>query len=429
MRIVNLIFGAIIFICAIYVSFNHSLFLFEIGGYVGYLAIAGVIAGETLYAMGIINTVNSLMSKTPAPVSARIATIIGTLMVGWANIYAGWKKWMIEDNPIGIILGVAIMSYLWVADWIIVETLSQFLKKDKKTSTLPETLPVHTNTKSKVDTTSVDTKLVDVKTVDVKSVDATSVDVKTVDTKNVDTKSVDVKSVDVISVDMTTVDTSTVDVDVKNVDMTTVDTTSVDTTADAINVDTTSVDTVSVDIASTANKLTVDTTSVDATCVDTVTVDVSTVDTTSVDTKPVDIKSVDVDVKSVDVKNVDKTNVDKKSVDTISVDVTNVDKASVDKANVDTSKEDIKVDTMNVDATNVDTKKRNNSKVVDLASHSKRKKKDTEKEIERVLQYAFDIKEKEGKFPGRRRIKNETGCSEYIAKEAKRILDELEQTG
>lgn len=161
MRYVNLVFGAIVFVCAIYVSFNHSIYLFHIGGYLGYLAIAGVIAGETLYAMGIVNTVHSLMSKTPAPISARIATIIGTLMVGWANIYAGWGIWKADGNATGIILGVAIMSYLWVADWIIVETLTQFFKKSNTTTINTERIETPPVTIAPPTTTDINTTTIE----------------------------------------------------------------------------------------------------------------------------------------------------------------------------------------------------------------------------------------------------------------------------
>jgi hypothetical protein len=51
------------------------------------------------------------------------------------------------------------------------------------------------------------------------------------------------------------------------------------------------------------------------------------------------------------------------------------------------------------------------------------------KEIERVVKYGLDIKEKEGDAPGRKRLMKETGCKEYIAKEAVKVLEKLDQTG
>lgn len=323
---VNLLFGAVIFICATYVSANHSIHLFHIGGYSGRMAIAGVVAGETLYAMGIINTVSSLMSKTAAPISARIATLIGTLMVGWANIYAGWEKWVTEKNPVGIIIGIAIMAYLWVADWIIVETLNGLLKK-----------------------TSSDNQ---------EKVDMSKVDVQKVDTYKVDMARVDTAEVDMSKVDMTKVDIQKVD------------------------------------------KEEVDTSKVDMAGVDTAKLHASKVDTTKVDVSKVDVQTVDVD------------KVDTNKVDTVKVDTSKVD-MKVDMEKVDTPK----VDTTKVDVKKVDTK----SKVVELSSRSNK-----EEEIKRVIEYALRIQEKEGELPGRKRLKKETGCTEYVAKKA---LEELKKTG
>lgn len=50
---------------------------------------------------------------------------------------------------------------------------------------------------------------------------------------------------------------------------------------------------------------------------------------------------------------------------------------------------------------------------------------ETLEEVERVLEYAFQVKDEKKKFPGRRILKQKTLCSEYIAKEATRILNML----
>lgn len=173
-------------------------------------------------------------------------------------------------------------------------------------------------------------------------------------------------------------------------------------------------------------------------------VDTTKVDTSKVDTTKVDIK---VDMVKVDTDKVDKANLDTKvdtskvdtktsKVDIFEVDMSKVDK-KVDMSNMDmkvdtskTSKVDENVKTSSMDMSKVDTKV--DTKVLDISKlleNRKRKNSDTVKEIERVVKYGLDIKAQEGDIPGRKRLMNETGCSEYIAKEAKKVLDELSHTG
>jgi hypothetical protein len=128
-----------------------------------------------------------------------------------------------------------------------------------------------------------------------------------------------------------------------------------------------------------------------------------------------------VDTEKVDTEKVDTAKVDTEKVDTAKVDTAEVDTEKVDTAEVDTAK----VDTAEVDTAKVDTKV--NTKVLIISKLLKNRKRSSEtvEEIERVVQKGIDIKKQIGKVPGRKRLMKATGCKEYIAKEAKNVLDIL----
>jgi len=120
---------------------------------------------------------------------------------------------------------------------------------------------------------------------------------------------------------------------------------------------------------------------------------------------------------------------DNQKEDTAKEDTAKVDTAKEDMAKVDTAKEDMaKVDTAEEDMAKVDTAKED-TKVLDISKflEDRERSSSTIEEIERVVQKGIEIKKQKqlAKAPGVKRLKKYTGCNEYTAKEAKKVLDKL----
>lgn len=114
MKIINIIGATIVLLANIYVSFNHSIELFKLGGFTGEIAYMGVIGAEVTFLLGVLNmTVSKLKGeKTGSPAYAGF--YLGVSLILWSNIHAGLKA-----GVIGIILGAVTPASLIVAETII----------------------------------------------------------------------------------------------------------------------------------------------------------------------------------------------------------------------------------------------------------------------------------------------------------------------
>lgn len=123
MRIFNIIVSFAIVALNIYVSFNHTLTLFQDGGFAkeGLLSflridLASVIAAELVFFMGCVNIINSHIQNRPAGYPAYLTSVLGVILIGWSNVYAQWEYGFMGfvlglSVPVGIVLSELMFSH------------------------------------------------------------------------------------------------------------------------------------------------------------------------------------------------------------------------------------------------------------------------------------------------------------------------------
>lgn len=114
MRGLNIIAALTVLICNIVVSYNHSIALFQSGGFKGWMAHIGVIAAEVTFVLGATNIVVSRLRGYSPGLPAMLGGGLGVLLVGWSNVAAGW-----EYGAVGIILGAVTPLSLIIAESIL----------------------------------------------------------------------------------------------------------------------------------------------------------------------------------------------------------------------------------------------------------------------------------------------------------------------
>lgn len=111
MRFINILGSTIVLLCNIFVSYHHSIQLFESGGFSGVYAHLGVIAAEATFVLGGLNIVISRFRGESPGAPAILGGMLGVGLVGWSNVSAGWSY-----GISGILLGLATPASLVVAE-------------------------------------------------------------------------------------------------------------------------------------------------------------------------------------------------------------------------------------------------------------------------------------------------------------------------
>ncbi|MFC7443507.1 hypothetical protein [Laceyella putida] len=281
----------------------------------------------------------------------------------------------------------------------------------------------HVDMDTKLDTSKLDmpqTEKLDTKKLDM---DISKLDMK-VDTGHVDTEKLDMDKLDM---DTSKLDMK-MDTDAK-LDTEKLDIEQVDTKLDTNKSNTTNAELSTVDTVSTKKRDTLD--KAEDEKLDTKKRDIQKADMPKLDTEKLDMDmNVDMDTSG---KLDTKLDMDtSKKLDTEKLDMSQSKKLDTKKLDMET-----------VDIENLDTEIELDNKVLDIAKYLEGKKssEETLKEIIRVVKWGLETKakEKKKKSPGRPRLMKEGKCNTYVAKEAKNILnvideiqmqeDQTEQTG
>ena len=114
MRVFNILGGLGVLLCNIVVSYNHSIELFQSGGYEGWMAHVAVIGAETTFILGALNIVVARLRGVSPGAPAILGGLLGVALVSWSNAAAGWSYGL----P-GILLGLATPASLIVAEAMI----------------------------------------------------------------------------------------------------------------------------------------------------------------------------------------------------------------------------------------------------------------------------------------------------------------------
>ena len=111
MRFFNIIGAFGVLTCNIIVSYNHSIELFQSGGFHGWMAHVAVIGAETTFILGALNIVVARLRGVSPGAPAVLGGLLGVALVSWSNAAAGWSHGL----P-GILLGLATPASLIVAE-------------------------------------------------------------------------------------------------------------------------------------------------------------------------------------------------------------------------------------------------------------------------------------------------------------------------
>lgn len=117
----NLLCAGVVLLCAVVLSYHHSVELMARGGYHGVYRHIAVVMAELTFLAGAANVVRARFQKRSPGVAPVIGALFGVALTGWANISAG-----LEYGWTGVLLGAMVPMALVISESI----LAHFLLKD-----------------------------------------------------------------------------------------------------------------------------------------------------------------------------------------------------------------------------------------------------------------------------------------------------------
>ena len=135
------IFGAMVVLAAnLYVSFNHTLDLFESAGFTGNRAVVATIGAEAGFLVGVVNLVVARFKGIQPGWPAKASGALGLFLVGWSNVAAGWPY-----GVVGVALGLYIPAMMFATEANLGWSLSNKpTKEDGQTTTSKADQPTKT---------------------------------------------------------------------------------------------------------------------------------------------------------------------------------------------------------------------------------------------------------------------------------------------
>lgn len=142
MKALNLFCAGAVLLCALVLSYHHSVELMAAGGYQGIYRHLAVVLAELTFLAGAANVVLARIQKRPPGIPPVLGALFGVALTGWANISAG-----VEYGITGILLGAMVPVALVISEAI----LAHFLLRGvgvTSTNTSPEGASKSTSTPS-----------------------------------------------------------------------------------------------------------------------------------------------------------------------------------------------------------------------------------------------------------------------------------------
>src|SRR5690606_16227245 len=118
MRAFNLFCSGAVLLCAVVLSYHHSVELMAAGGYQGIYRHMAVILAELTFLAGAANVVLARIQKRSPGVPPVLGALFGVVLTGWANISAG-----LEYGMTGILLGAMVPLALVISEAILAHFL------------------------------------------------------------------------------------------------------------------------------------------------------------------------------------------------------------------------------------------------------------------------------------------------------------------
>jgi hypothetical protein len=134
----NILLSLLILLVTLFISYHHSVALFELGGFEGVYAHLGVISAELTFLQGAMNIIIARLQGKKPGAPATMAGLLGLLLVGLSNVMAG-----IDFGIIGIVLGAAVPVALLVSESMLAKSfLYKVEEKNDETVSSPPTKKV-----------------------------------------------------------------------------------------------------------------------------------------------------------------------------------------------------------------------------------------------------------------------------------------------
>lgn len=118
MKVFNLICAGAVFVCAVVLSYHHSVELMAAGGYQWIFRHLAVVLVELTFIAGAANLVLARIQKRSPGVPPVLGALFGVVLTGWANIRAG-----IPYGKTGIVLGAMVPIALVISEAILAHFL------------------------------------------------------------------------------------------------------------------------------------------------------------------------------------------------------------------------------------------------------------------------------------------------------------------
>lgn len=118
MKALNLFCAGAVLLCALVLSYHHSVELMAAGGYQGIYRHLAVVLAELTFLAGAANVVLARIQKRPPGIPPVLGALFGVALTGWANISAG-----VEYGITGILLGAMVPVALVISEAILAHFL------------------------------------------------------------------------------------------------------------------------------------------------------------------------------------------------------------------------------------------------------------------------------------------------------------------
>ena len=142
MKALNLFCAGAVLLCALVLSYHHSVELMAAGGYQGIYRHLAVVLAELTFLAGAANVVLARIQKRPPGIPPVLGALFGVALTGWANISAG-----VEYGITGILLGAMVPVALVISEAILAHFLLRGVSVTS-TNTSPEGASKSTSTPS-----------------------------------------------------------------------------------------------------------------------------------------------------------------------------------------------------------------------------------------------------------------------------------------
>lgn len=122
--------GGIILICAMILSYSHTVELFNYAQYVGWLAHIGTVMIELTFFLGTSVIILSRAAGMESGWPARATFVFGAALVLWSNVSSGIM--LLDEQWTAVVLGIAVVTCLFLMEAVVSRALFMFQDQEEQ---------------------------------------------------------------------------------------------------------------------------------------------------------------------------------------------------------------------------------------------------------------------------------------------------------